>query len=261
MSNALPPPPGRSVPSPDEDQEGWQGTTHAQSQGVPEELLAFFRSDDPARDSELFWTTLASWFHEAESDQWHASWQGFVFPENADFTNATLIGDADFTGATFTGDANFAGATFTGDANFGGDTLLGEVPATFMGDAKFNAATFTGNANFSDATFPGDAFFDGATFTGEARFIGATFTGTNRDRPGAYFTDATFKGDARFMDATFAGVVFFTNATFTGDADFVRASFAGDAFFGATHHIHRPDLLRWCNLRQEGRIRRTHVVQ
>ncbi len=78
----------------------------------------------------------------------HAIFAGFVFPGDADFTNATFIGNAWFDDATFSGDAWF-------------------IDATFSGDVSFRKATFNGSAYFRFATFRKDVLFDLATFSGK----------------------------------------------------------------------------------------------
>jgi hypothetical protein len=228
----------------------------AQSEDVPEELLAFFRSDDPARDSDRFQALLEEWYQDPESDQWYASWNGFVFPEAPRF-GATFIGDAHFRAATFAGDASFTDATFTGDADFESATFRGNVyfasstfsanlnfrRATVSGDAYFSSVTFTGNGDFSNATFTGDADFSQTTFTGDAYFEGATFSGnayfggttfSGNAYFGSPFGSATFSRDAAFGGATFSGTAMFARTTFTGDVQFLSGTFTEDAIFGET---------------------------
>ena len=160
---------------------------------------------------------------------------GFVFPGDAWFYNATFIGDAWFNSATFTGYAYFESATFTGDARF--------ASATFTGDARFASAIFIGTANFRIATFSGDArghilaksaWFMFLFFTGRLRFaffsrrIRSFF---NRPIRFADFESATFTGNAYFESATFTGNASFNSATFTGGAWFNSARFRRTAYF------------------------------
>jgi uncharacterized protein YjbI with pentapeptide repeats len=208
---------------------GSTGVIRAQSQDVPDEVLAFFGSDAPDRDSDRFWRELGFWYQDAKSREWQASWHGFVFPD-ADFRDATFTGRADFGKATFSGDVDFQRATFSGDAYFGDATFSGDAgfgEATFSEDATFVEATFKRRADFWHAIISGDAYFGIATFSGEAHFRNATFFGQ------AHFRNATFSGDAVFGKATFSGDVDFGKATFSRDAYFRSATFTGNAYFDA----------------------------
>jgi hypothetical protein len=190
----------------------------AESQQVPDELLKFFSSHGPKRDSGRFWTLLTDWYQEAESKRWRASWSKFVFPSDTNFDGATFSGDANFDEATFSGDANFNGATFSGDANFNG--------ATFSGDANFNGATFSGDASFNGATFSGDANFDEVNYTEDAH--GPTVPGSPDSFAGEAHGITTFVGNVNFASARFGRDVIFSGARFNREADF------GDAFFTRT---------------------------
>jgi uncharacterized protein YjbI with pentapeptide repeats len=229
----------------------------AQSQDAPGEFMSLFRSDDPDKDANRFWRLLEEWYRDTESNLWHAPWDGFTFPGDANFGAATFTGDAVFRIATFTGDDDFGGATFTGEADFRGATFTGEAyfgRATFTGYAHFSPATFTGNADFISATFAGSTDFIGATFTRYARFEDATFAGGITFWHATFtravsFNHATFTGDASFNHATFTGSADFRDATFIGDADFSDATIAQKAQFASLKLADQPRLsLRRCSL-------------
>jgi hypothetical protein len=234
----------------------------AESQDVPDDVLAFFRSDDPDRDSNRFWTLLQHWYQDKETKLWRASWHAFVFPAPGIFVGtvathfgeATFSGDADFSNVTFIGDALFGGGGFSGDADFSKATFGRHASfrnTTFAGRADFSDATFAGEADFSDATFTEDAqfgarvsrnaYFWNVIFSGDADFSKATFGGD------ANFEQTTFSGGASFggkrplvrgadahFGATFSQYAYFGNATFSHDADFRNATFAGDTYIDGT---------------------------
>ena len=217
----------------------------AQSEDVPSELLSFFRSSDPNRDSDRFWVLLSEWYQDSESDAWHARWGGFVFPEEANFLGASFTRDANLVGATFTGDAYFRDVTFTRDALFRG--------ATITGNASFYAANFGREASFQSATFDGLADFRFSTFSELTDFRSATFTGADlreaRSSGVADFRSATGNADVNFASATFDGLADFRFSTFSGLTDFVETTFNGDADFSDATFTHNA---RFASLKLSG---------
>ncbi len=212
-------------------------TVRADREQVPEELLLFFKSDAPDRDSERFWQQLAEWFKD-EDESWVARWERFIFPADSDFTGATFSGVAWFEGAGFSGDVSFYGATFLGDARFEGATFSGNTlffESTFSGEARFEGATFTREASFGGAIFSKDSRFDVANFLGGMRFEGVNFAGDASFNGGTFaeaeFELATFSVGLSFSRATFSGWTRFRRATFSGDAQFEGATFSGQALF------------------------------
>jgi uncharacterized protein YjbI with pentapeptide repeats len=115
--------------------------------------------------------------------------QGHTSLRNAQFRQATFLGEAKFDWVTFEAEAEFEKATFHGKASF--------AAATFQGKAEFTHATFKLWGHFYRTTFQGDAMFGGTTFEWDAGFERATFQGT------AWFHHAIFQHSAIFNEATF----------------------------------------------------------
>ena len=145
--------------------------------------------------------------------------RGFIFPGDADFSEAIFAIRTQYDKAWFSSDASFREAKFEGYTSFSG--------ARFSSKADFIGATFTSEANFNNATFK-DALFHNVTFFREARFFGATLN------ENSIFTRTKFQGDAHFHNATFAGETSFGSACFSEYAFFASAKFLDDALFRNT---------------------------
>jgi hypothetical protein len=191
-------------------------------EGVPTEILEFFRSRDPDKDVDRFWTELQGWYKDSDSNEWYGAWQGFVFPAsqivdptiraNDVLVNAIFVASADFSDVTFTGDASFSAVTFLSDAFFSN--------ATFAAKAEFNSVLFDGEAVFPSVKFRGDVDFGGASFAGAATFVGALFGGY------ADFNHVTF------AERTLLQYVTFTKSTSFSDTQFARLADFSDAIIG-----------------------------
>ncbi len=147
-------------------------------------------------------------------------------------------GSVDFDGFIFPGDVWFDNASFSGDASFNGATFLGNVRfdnAAFLGSAWFNNAVFSGYTRFNGAAFAGNAWLDSAAFAGSARFDGTSFSGN------AFFGSAKFSSSASFSDTRFLGYSSFGSTTFSGGVRFYEASFSGTAWFNNTAFQNRAD--------------------
>jgi uncharacterized protein YjbI with pentapeptide repeats len=174
--------------------------------------------------------------------------EGFLFPDQCDFSDAIFCGDASFVGATFFVGARFRRATFSDRALFGDAAFYCSTDfsgATFSELADFWGATFSGATDFGEktdfacATFSGEARFQRANFVGWANFLGATFSdlvsfsGVSFPLQGTRFRGATFSELAEFRGATFSGEADFEDATFRLEASFVNVEMKGPTFFRA----------------------------
>jgi uncharacterized protein YjbI with pentapeptide repeats len=177
-----------------------------------EKKLCILHSKAPDKSTDAFNAALAE--HRQKYD---GVFRYFVFPGEADFSEATFKDEADFRGATFIQRADFGGATFNKEAHFGGATLSKE--------ACFRRARFHEGAYFFTAQFNGNADWGGARFTKETNFFAATFW------EGASFFSAIFARRAQFSRATFTRLAQFGLTTFNGEADFDGATFNKEAYF------------------------------
>jgi hypothetical protein len=231
------------------------------------------------------------WFGEgqnAETEAWLAdakadfdgvefasdtSFENYVFPGPAIFSQAHFLGKAVLTNVHFAHVARFQGARFDGEANlteakfyhiadfddaafasvaifekaeFLRETTGPLVPAArfhkaqFSARADFRSVKFTGNAEFIRTAFGGHARFDESEFQADANFECAIFEGTaslvkTRFAGAAKFNQAQFRGEARLGEAEFHGAADFEDAQFKGKTTFRLAKLAGETNFERAH--------------------------
>lgn len=141
------------------------------------------------------------------------SFDGFIFPGEANFEKACFSKDASFKGVHFIGPARFDFAQFLGCVSF--------EATQFIGDARFEKVQFTEKACFMAARFSRNARFSEAQFLREATF---TLTHFSDD---AWFSEAQFYRDTSFGGSQFAGPASFIATQFKGEASFAYAVFNG----------------------------------
>ena len=177
---------------------------------------------EPANDVTRIWMDASSSIFQGHEFKDFADFSGFVFPWHASFDcgggyyldsiSTKFPNGANFSSASFLGDARFDEAIFAEQTNF--------IATRFADRAIFNCAKFTGNVTFENAIFE-----KVASFTREVAFLAnASFENTN------FLGDAHFKkckfGDSQnhnnfsFRLAKFHKFVTFENTTFDGNVSF-----------------------------------------
>jgi uncharacterized protein YjbI with pentapeptide repeats len=155
---------------------------------------------------------------------------GHVVLVDANFEDATFVGDISFDDVVFEGTAAFSRARFRdGSASF--------FDATFRGPAEFTGTVFDGNVWFMRAAFEQRAAFEEARFLGDqVSFQVASLAA------GATFDDAELRTTiVGFESARVGGGLSFRDATFTRGGSWVLPA-AEDVFMAETTFDERVEL-------------------
>jgi uncharacterized protein YjbI with pentapeptide repeats len=217
--------------------------------------LCILHSENPEKDNQDFDKALAEHIRVRGDD-----FRYFVFPREANFTDAVFAQQADFSNAVFAKGADFTDATFEGEANFEYSAfaeLATFSAAEFTKSANFSGTAFAEGASFCSATFSGRVHFKLAGFGNEANFSYAKFSymakrdtvgdGSVVDDAEAIFWLTTFNKWAEFKGARFEEDAYFSGAKFKEGADFSgasfgkRTSFLGSTFLGRTSFVSGQD--------------------
>lgn len=137
--------------------------------------------------------------------------QGYNFPQDANFHSFIFPGDAVFMGCRFTGQAIFEGAEFINDARF--------QDSEFNGMASFEWVKIFGSAWFGETTFKGNTRFVGARFEGDVGFPQVTFEVYTT------FSQSIFSRDANFSAIHCERAFNLANSCFSHLPNFIQAHF------------------------------------
>ncbi len=160
----------------------------------------------------------------ATSSKSDINFQGYIFPNNVDFSLSEFNGVVNFNSSKFKKIAIFNFCKFKEDADFSNtkfDLQAEFISTKFGGNANFIYCSFSGVANFINSEFKGYADFssfikkeDKGFFKGKANFKFCKF------KESANFNSLKFLESANFRLAHFASPVSFERTEFKKEVDF-----------------------------------------
>ena len=184
-----------------------------------------------------------AWFHNLDAE-------GYRFSEDADFSDALVLGFADFRKAYFEKQFIANSALFCGWGSFENSIFQGNVElkrSVFLERADFENANVKAKFDVFRSTFEERTIFDNVIFAGYAELSyavfrkGARFSDTEfqdrvdlvrtRFEKESTFTGTKFLQDANFSYSIFADFAIFNRAKFSRDISFVGSIFSKGAFF------------------------------
>jgi hypothetical protein len=162
-----------------------------------------------------------AWFHNLDAEEYR-------FSEDADFSDAFVLGFADFREAYFEKKFIANSALFCGWSSFENSIFQENVElknAVFLEMVDFEKSNVMADINFFRSTFGGRGNFEDVIFARFAEFSFATF---HRE---AYFTNSQFQGPVDLVKTRFAKESFFDNAEFLLGTRFFQTKFEESANF------------------------------
>jgi uncharacterized protein YjbI with pentapeptide repeats len=162
-----------------------------------------------------------AWFHNLDAE-------GYRFSEDADFSDALVLGFADFREACFEKQFIANSALLCGWVSFENSVFQGKVElknAVFLEMVDFEKSNVMADINFFRSTFGGRANFEDVIFARFAEFTFATF------HKEAYFSNTKFQGPVDLIKTRFTKASFFDNTEFLFEARFFHTIFEESANF------------------------------
>ena len=151
------------------------------------------------------------------------SFDGFIFPNFADFCHINFAKYTSFNSAIFLYRVDFESANFNSYAKFSNTLFMGGVVfmnANFDSSLTFRSSVFCEYASFRDVKFKGSASFIGAKFLSSVDFRNAHFQALTNFTSYTHFSHTVFAGEVNFDEAIFDTSASFRSSVFCESASF-----------------------------------------